>query len=270
VAAFAIVASILSACASPRAPAGSPAAAPAQVVDFCRSAVQPAWSLRRRVVHLAACEWAAFDRPQLLLEQGGWPEAQVAFGPDESSLAVWDRVGEYWDVADPRHAAEVRAARVRDRELWPAWRRPWSAAFISWVMREAGAQGFTADRAHSGYLAAAYRRDPASVVDVAGYRPEPGDLVCAGRSWGPRTAAELLAWLQHAGGYFPSHCDVVVEVGPDRAVLIGGNVKNGVAATVTPLREGRIAPTTTRPWAVAYILEAEADPCATLTPGPAC
>jgi hypothetical protein len=61
-----------------------------------------------------------------------------------------------------------------------------------------------------------------------------------------------------------------VEVGPTSAVLIGGNVKNTVAATVTPLRDGRLTPTATRPWAVALRLAEPADACATLTPGAGC
>lgn len=264
---FLALAALLTACASPRA---IPPAPP--IADGCRAAVQPAWSVRRRVVHLAGCEWGAFGRPRLQLDAQGWPEAQTAFGPDESALSVWARVGGYWDAADPGHAADVRAAaaRTRDRELWPAWRRPWSAAFVSWIMREAGATGFSPDPAHALYLEAAVANDPASVIDIALYAPESGDLVCAGRGSGPRDAAEFLRRLRDRAGYFPSHCDVVVEVGAESATLIGGNVKNAVTATVTPLRDGRLVATATRPWAVALILRDGADPCATLAPGPAC
>lgn len=235
--------------------------------DPCRSELQPAWSLRRRVVHLAGCEWTAFGRPRVLLDQG-WPEAQTAFGPDESALSVWARVGEYWDAADPGHAAEVRAlaAQAPRRELWPAWRRAWSAAFVSWVMRRAGAPDFTPDPAHADYLRASLERRPESVVDVADYTPVTGDLICAGRGSGPRDAAEFLRLLHEERGFFPSHCDVIVEVAADTATLIGGNVKNAVTATVTPLVEGRIPPATTRPWAVALRLAEPPDPCATLTP----
>ncbi len=276
--AFLALASALSACAAPRAPTSAPtpvrapAAAVARVADACRAAVQPAWSVRRRVVHLAGCEWTAFSRPRLLLNAQGWPEAQVEFGPGESDLSVWARLGEYWDAADRGYAAQVRAAaeRTGDPEVWPAWRRAWSAAFVSWIMREARAPGFTPDPAHSLYLEAALSRDPRSVVDIALYAPEPGDLVCAGRGSGPRDAAEFLRRLSERSGYFPAHCDVVVEVGPDHATLIGGNVKNAVTATVTPRVEGRLTPTATRPWAVALILRDGADPCATLSPGPAC
>lgn len=228
--------------------------------------------MRRRVVHLAGCEWAAFGRPRVLLDAQGWPEAQVSFGADESALGVWARVAEYWDAADPGHAAEARAAAARapSRELWPAWRRAWSAAFVSWIMREAGAPGFAPDPAHADYLRAALARRPDAVVDLADYPPVAGDVICAGRGSGPRTAAEFLRRLREERGFFPSHCDIIAEVRASSAVLIGGNVKNAVAATETPLVNGRIPPTTTRSWAVALRLAEPPDRCAALTPGPGC
>jgi hypothetical protein len=223
------------------------------------------------VVHLAGCEWTAFGEQRLLLEQG-WPEAQVEFGPDEDSLSVWARIGEYWDAADPGHAAAVRAAAARtvERELWPAWRRAWSAAFVSWVMRRAGSPDFTPDPAHADYLRAALERRPDSVVDIATYGPVTGDLICAGRGSGPRDAAEFLRRLREERGFFPSHCDVVVEIGVDTMTLIGGNVKNAVVATVTPLANGRIPPARARSWAVALRLREPLDACATLQPGAGC
>ena len=258
---------LLSGCATQAPP---PSVAPA-VEDPCRAQVQAGWSVRRRAVHLAGCEWTAFGRQRLLLDQG-WPEAQTVFGPDEDALAVWHRVAEYWDVADPGHAAEVRAAAARagPRELWPAWRRPWSAAFVSWVMRRAGAPDFTPDPAHADYLRAALQRRPDLVVDLAAYTPVAGDVICAGRGSGPRTADEFLGRLREERGFFPSHCDLIAEVGPDAVTLLGGNVKNAVTATTTALSGGRIPPATTRPWAVALRLAEPPDPCATLSPGPGC
>jgi hypothetical protein len=241
------------------------------VIDFCRDRVRDEWSVRRRVVHLAGCEWTAFGQQRLLLEQG-WPEAQVEFGPDEDALTVWPRVAEYWDVADPGHAREVRslAAQAPRRELWPAWRRAWSAAFVSWVMRRAGSPDFTPDPAHADYLRAALERRPDSVVDVAGYQPVTGDVICAGRGSGPRDATEFLRRLREETGFFTSHCDIIVEVGPATLTLIGGNVKNAVVATVTPLTNGRIPPAAVRPWAVVLRQAEPPDPCATLSPRPGC
>ena len=266
------VALVLNACAATPGPLVGGATVPTAVNDPCRTQLQPAWSLRRRVVHLAGCEWIAFGRQRLLLDAQGWPEAQVTFGPDEDALNVWARVGGYWDVADPGHAAEVRAtaARAGSRELWPAWRRAWSAAFVSWVMRTAGASDFTPDPAHADYLRASLERRPESVVDVVDYTPVAGDLICAGRGSGPRTAAEFLRRLREEQGFFPSHCDIIVDVSPEALTLVGGNVKNAVAATVTPVLNGRIPPATTRSWAVALQLAEPPDPCAALQPGPGC
>lgn len=263
----------LAGCSTPSAPVPTRSAAQAipAVTDFCRSRLRAEWSLRRRVVHLAGCEWTAWGEQRLLLEQG-WPEAQVSFGPDEDALAVWARVGDYWDVADPGHAADVRAlaARAPRRELWPAWRRAWSAAFVSWVMRRAGSPDFAPDPAHADYLRAALERRPDSVVDVANYAPVTGDLICAGRGSGPRDATEFLRRLREETGFFPSHCDVIVEVRADTLTLVGGNVKNAVTATITPLADGRAPPATARSWAVALRQPEPPDPCATLSPGPGC
>ena len=248
-----------------------PRVAVTPVADACRAQVRPEWSVRRRVVHLAGCEWTAWGRQRLLLDRP-WPEAQVDFGPDEDALSVWPRVAEYWDAADPGHAAEVRAlaAQAPRRELWPAWRRPWSAAFIGWVMREAGAPGFSPDPAHAEYLRAALATRPDAVVDLSDYTPVAGDVICAGRGSGPRTAAEFLRRLQTEQGFFPSHCDVIADVAPERLILIGGNVKNAVAAAVTTVADGRVPPATTRPWAVALKLAEPPDPCASLSPGAGC
>jgi hypothetical protein len=263
---------LLGSCATPRplAPVNT------AVQDPCRDQIRPEWSLRRRVVHLSGCEWRAWGRQRLLLDRG-WPEAQVDFGPDEDALSVWPRVAGYWDVADPAHAAEVRAlaAQAPRRELWPAWRRPWSAAFVSWVMRRAGSADFMPDPAHADYLRAALVRRPDSVVDLAQYEPVTGDVICAGRGSGPRTAEEFLRRLREERGFFPSHCDIIADVRGDALTLIGGNVKNAVTATITTVvrneaGEGRIPPATTRPWAVALRLAEPPDPCATLSPGPGC
>lgn len=266
-AALAALALVLGACAT------RPGTVPPDmaVEDACRNQLQPDWSVRRRVVHLASCEWRAFGRQRLLLDRG-WPEAQVDFGPDEDALSMWPRVAEYWDAADPGHAREARAvaARAPRRELWPAWRRPWSAAFVSWVMRRAGVADFTPDPAHSDYLRLALERRADSVIDLAGYAPMAGDVICAGRGSGPRDAAEFLRRLQEDRGFFPSHCDIIVDVRPDAVTLIGGNVKGAVMATITSVVDDRIPPASTRPWAVALKLLEPPDPCASLSPGPDC
>jgi hypothetical protein len=65
---------------------------------------------------------------------------------------------------------------------------PWSAAFISWVMRQAGAgSAFRYAAAHSVYVAAAKQNrlsnngNPFQAYRIAEVSPAPGDLVCKGR-----------------------------------------------------------------------------------------
>jgi hypothetical protein len=243
------------------------------------------------VVQAAACEWEAFGRPVVVFQpETALPEApavlrvtpgaspapggedeerfalvQLRYGRQESDLSVWHRVARYWDGVDAGHAADVRraAALARSEELYPAWRRPWSAAFISWVMARAGEPSFRGSPSHSTYLHSMWLQRPDRLVAIEQYAPAPGDLVCAARD-APIGGAEFLQRLQNWSGHFDAHCDVVVHVEADRATLIGGNVRNTAAATVTPLRDGRLLRTAARPWAVAMRLDAPADPCAAL------
>jgi len=107
--------------------------------------------------------------------------------------------------------------------------KPWSAAFISWVLREAGAgDAFSYSALHTTYIAAAKRAAVATdgskfqAYDIASVRPDAGDLVCRDRA--PRTGAAC------AGTNFSnvdrggiSHSDIVVEVQPNHIVIMGGN-----------------------------------------------
>src|SRR3546814_14190993 len=58
---------------------------------------------------------------------------------------------------------------------------PWSATFVSWVMRRAQVPGFNGSASHVNYVRDAYR-DPSGnayqVANPASARPQPGDLLC--------------------------------------------------------------------------------------------
>ncbi len=129
---------------------------------------------------------------------------------------------------------------------------PWSAAFISYVVRNAGFSGdeFRFSEAHADYVDAAYatstaeQRDGATALpygwracDIARTAPRPGDLICHTRddSAAADTFDKLGAVLaerrngQRRGG-LAMHCDVVVAVDRPAAKLesIGGNVLQSV------------------------------------------
>jgi len=136
----------------------------------------------------------------------------------------------------------------------PSWNgatpKPWSAAFVSHCFKAAGAgTGFPYDSGHAGYCAkiltdrTTYAKlsleDPATAVLA------PGDALWAARAGTgcvrpPATYAQAVALLAH-GGWFCSHCDVVVAVRPGEVDVIGGNVSDSVTQTTLVTKGGRIA-----------------------------
>ena len=97
-----------------------------------------------------------------------------------------------------------------------------------------------------------------------------GDLVCLGRTGGAvpqgvRTSQEFIdrvRAIRSNEDAFGGHCDIVVRVNRDSVVTIGGNVRNSVAATVTPLVGGRLMRSNPWPWAAALRMDGPPDPCA--------
>jgi len=115
----------------------------------------------------------------------------------------------------------------------PRWwsQVPWSAAFISWLMRKAGAgNAFKYSSAHATYIKAAKdnrlanNENPFKAYRINELRPEVGDLVCKSRAGSGANYENIRRGLA-------THCDVVVEVQPGRLSTIGGNVDNSVSST---------------------------------------
>lgn len=105
----------------------------------------------------------------------------------------------------------------------------WSAAFISWVMRKAGAgSAFKYAASHSVYFAAARKNraenndNPFKAYRPTEIAPRPGDLIC---NWRDRPVT-----YDSVKPGDPGHCDVVVAVKPDHLLAIGGN--KGLNGTV--------------------------------------
>jgi hypothetical protein len=145
-------------------------------------------------------------------------------------------VNEYWSVVGQ-----------------PSWNgntpQPWSAAFISFCFKAAGAaKQFPYASGHFDYCAAMVRspkkypglklEDPATAVLAV------GDLVWAARSGGdcptpPGTHAKALAALQ-SGKWFCSHADIVVAARAGEVDVVGGNVSNSVTKVTYVCAGGRI------------------------------
>lgn len=166
-----------------------------------------------RAVAQAEQEWTNFGRQQFNLAGH-----LVRAGHKEGEDPFFKRVGTYWSVG------------VDDDTLDGRHNVPWSAAFISWMMRTAGAENrFVYSPQHSVYISRAIR-DMAQQKQQAGYwccrlneqRPVPGDIVCWAREPG-------VDYDHQQGGNYMGHCDLVVEVRPGEAGVGGGNVGDSVS-----------------------------------------
>ncbi|MGD9885243.1 MAG: DUF2272 domain-containing protein, partial [Reyranella sp.] len=136
----------------------------------------------------------------------------------------YKRVGTYWQDGTNTNGLDGR------NHDWP-----WSAAFISWVIRRAGAGSrFRYSTQHSVFISQGIRdflqqRQAASywTVRLAAVQPKVGDLVCWARQAG-------VDYDHQNGGDYKGHTDLVVEVTADKVMVVGGNVGNSV--TKRPLR----------------------------------
>ena len=155
---------------------------------------------------------------------------------------LWQRVGEYWWEGEDAGSltAYWTGKHDADGHVFPAsqdFHYPWSAAFISYVMRIAGAlDRFPYSAAHADYINAAKVQADAGggplVVTAQrpeSYAPQPGDLICEGRGKRPLSYDDL-----PTGGAFASHCDIVVAADPGQLTVIGGNVDDAVTEKHVP------------------------------------
>jgi hypothetical protein len=156
-----------------------------------------------------------------------WTELEtwLSLGNHESDPRLLNRLRQYG------RAAGLTGAKL---ESWAADcaadRKAWSAAFISFLFASAGAgPDFPVSTAHSHYvtrlkalmgcppLLAPFQTWPVGSTAV-----QAGDLVCRWR--GQAVTFEQLDETDDVPDFFPSHCDLIVEVNGQRAVGIGGNV----------------------------------------------
>jgi hypothetical protein len=225
-----------------------------------------AWA-RRRIVDIAVQEWAFFGFQTIdttlvetrYLPEGLLPEALNPERPAPHGARVYTRLGAFDtsedlapSIAGYWSAAEEGAGAIRaQNRAWNGdggddvgWVQPWSAAFISWVMCEAGlgdmAQ-FERSVAHRVYIDQAIRARDGSAPDAAFIAHDageeiiaPGDLLCNAR--GSADYLSLADRRPDTGRFAPTHCDIVVKADPEamRFLVIGGNVQESVSLTILP------------------------------------
>ena len=205
-----------------------------QVPPYARWPYQP--FSREAVVQIALREWRAFG------QQVVYPDTELPFD-NERLEGLWQRVGDYWWLGLPMGADEqgLTGKHNQNGYVFPAAQDrtyAWSAAFVSYVMRMAGAGSrFPYSEVHSTYINAA-RLNPGRLVVVAMqpefYAPQRGDLICLSR--GRRMRFDELPT-----GRFASHCDIVVATRPGMLDVVGGNVENSVSMRHIPVTlDGRL------------------------------
>jgi hypothetical protein len=230
-------------------------APPAIAADPCQ--VLPAEAAQaqdapQRIAAAACTEHRAWFRP--LIDVDGRIGAMKVREAERTRLAddqpAWQRVIEYWrgsgllwqgagDCAYGDVPAPSCRAFVVDT--------PWSAAFVSWVLRKARLPGFDGSASHLSYVRRAYREpflSPYRVADPQAAQVRTGDLLCyvrgTARTYGFGALATLLSGNEPG---LAMHCDVVVgiTVAPDHARtahLVGGNVYDSVTMRRLRLTQG--------------------------------
>lgn len=266
-----ILAALLAGCAAvappaPATPACAASAARAPADPRIRLAIDEA----RRQHHLFGSQTVERDGGVFRagFHEAGWSR------PTGESMPAWRRVSEFWQALDASEPPSLltTAGRVSRAEAVQALSAdgggseaaqlaiheallraviidtPWSAAFISYLMKTAGfaRAEFEFSDSHSDYVRAAIDASAAEAegreathafraCDAATTTPRAGDLLCATRAGTAGTTRfdELAAALaaRPAPLSFPMHCDLVVrsdEAGDGSLEAIGGNVLNSV------------------------------------------
>lgn len=155
---------------------------------------------RRKVVEIAMSEWRRWGA-----------QATHRRGPKENHAGYGAWVAHYWKVGTGH---ESRAA--------------WSGAFVSYVMKEAGADAsWPGTGSHAHYIRVATenrarRRGLFWARRLGEYAPRPGDLVCNSLESG-------VDYDRQPDRNYASHCDIVVDAREGWIAVVGGNLSNSVA-----------------------------------------
>lgn len=207
------------------------------VVDLGPAAIE-GW----RNVRTAIDEGAVFGK---YLREPGRPEVEAL---------IRAAVDEWLRFAKGRGDEKVDPYRGYVREMWAAIGEPydgastypngeevpWSAAFISWVVRRAGPAyaNFQFASSHSVFVNNAIKARVTGRTDkpfwgyrITEQRPELGDIIQRNRGKGAFT----YSYAENHSEY-SSHSDIVIEVTPDVVRVMGGNVSDTVS-TGTDLQE---------------------------------
>src|SRR5262245_10895560 len=194
------------------------------------------------------------------IEVRGYRDAAGSTKDEETAEVLRSSAGELIraseNVTDPEVREVLREAALRGAIL----DTPWSAAFISYVVRQAGAgdNAFRFSNAHRVYIYDAFAATVAELNNEAGNRlyracpltatrPRPGDMICQQREPTLTDLSEAavrerireeLAGSTETRSIRRTHCEVVahVDASARKVYTIGGNVNQAVTARKLNLR----------------------------------
>lgn len=169
-------------------------------------------NFKEKLINLANIEWAKWNTPTKI---------------KEGNIKTIKELRDYWRIG----------ANVNSTDSYYI-NTPWSASFISFLMRTSGAENdFKYSSSHSVYIRDAVKnRKLNNNNPFKAYKPNEvtvkvGDLVCKPRQTGVTYDTNT--------GYL-AHCDLITEISNDTAIAIGGNVSNSVTKTIIPLKNNKI------------------------------
>jgi len=152
-----------------------------------------------KTTNLAKKEWRAWDKGKA----------------KETDSAMYGRLKRYWNNVG------------WDESRWTPSSQPWSASFISTIMKDGGAKGdFKYSSSHSSYIVQSIKNKKENNKNpFKGYKPSDvrvkrGDIICYSRAG---SNADY-----NTTSSYKSHCDLVVKVKKGLVKTIGGNVGHSV------------------------------------------
>jgi len=215
-------------------------------------------SARERLVRIALAEWEEWGR-QFTDHTGTVAGAPAQVPRLEDEEQAFPALVAYWSTVPGREETVARnRARLRrlqagglpEAALWADV--PWSAAFLSFLLRSAGYDAIDAPSAEAhwvlvDHLLARHARFPTLAAFVPhpplGRAPRPGDLLCATRNTARGRYASPDDRAAEFGRPVPMHCDVVVAVREGVIEAVGGNLGDAVRLVLLPARaDGRLGP----------------------------
>ena len=178
------------------------------------------------------------------IDADGRSSGQPVYEAEKDALAdgvpAWKKVAGYWNGSGLGGDCAVVGAACRNFVV----DTPWSAAFVSWVMRRAGVAGFATSSRHVDYVRAAWQastRSPYRMAAPEDAAPQPGDLLCYIRANARTLGHDGLVERLDGNADLPMHCDIIVATDNGRAYAIGGNVQQAVTMRLLSLdAQGRL------------------------------